>query len=118
MDTFLELVSSAYLSYESGTPEQKRELVKTVFSNCEINEKNVLVKPYLEFQLMAERPRFTSGSPNREAARTLGLLYKTLSKYFQQLDVSKDNNNFTNYITSKTKKNYRNNFLKFIKSKL
>src|SRR5215213_4605416 len=40
LDAFLELLNSAYLSYKSGTPEKKQELVKTVFSNCEIEDKN------------------------------------------------------------------------------
>jgi hypothetical protein len=112
LEAFLELVNSAYLSYKWGTPEEKRELVKTVFSNCEIEDKNVSTKPHFEFQLMAERPRFTAGSPEREAARTLAPLFEKLFKYFQELDISKDDNNFTNYITSKSEKKNRNNFLK------
>ncbi len=107
---FLELVNSAHLSYKWGTPEEKRELVKNVFSNCEINEKNVSVKPYYEFELMAERPRFTSGSPKREAARTLSLLFKKLFQYFQKLDISKYDNNFVNYITPKPEKENASNF--------
>jgi hypothetical protein len=111
LDAFLELVNSACLSYQSGTPEQKQELVKTVFSKCEIEGKNVFVKPYLPFQLIAERPVFAAGSPKREAARTLAPLFEKLFKYFQELDISKNDNNFTNYITSKTEKKSRNNFL-------
>lgn len=112
IEAFLELVNSAYLSYKWGTPEEKRELVKTIFSNCEIEEKNVTVKPHFEFQLMAERSAFTSGSPKREATRTLELLFKKLFTYFEKLDTSKNDNNFVNYITSKTEKKYRNNFLR------
>jgi DNA invertase Pin-like site-specific DNA recombinase len=93
---FLELVNSAYLSYESGTPEQKQELVKTVFSNCAIEDKNVLVKPYLPFQLIAERPAFTSGSPKREAARTLSKLFKNLFAYFKNLETYKSDDEFIN----------------------
>jgi site-specific DNA recombinase len=89
LDAFLELVNSAYLSYESGTPEKKRELVKIVFSNCEIEDKNVLVKPYFPFQLMAERPCFTFGSPQREATRTfLSELVEKLFDYFLHNDIS------------------------------
>lgn len=111
LDAFLELVNSAYLSYESGTPEQKRELVKSIFSNCEIKDKNVSVKPYLEFQLMAERPRFTAGSLNREAARTLSELFRKLYECFADSDTSKSGNQFLNYLNSKPEKKYRNNFL-------
>lgn len=112
LEAFLELVNSAYLSYEWGTPEEKRDLVKTVFSNCEINGKNILVKPYLPFRLMLNRPRFTSGSPEREATRTLTVLFKKLIKYFKKLDTSKSDNLFIDYLNSKTEKKYRNNFLK------
>jgi site-specific DNA recombinase len=89
LEAFLELVNSAYLSYKWGTPEEKQELVKTVFSNCEIENKNVLVKPFLPFQMIAERPAFTSGSPEREAARTfLNGLVKKLFDYFLSHDFS------------------------------
>ncbi|HSK70380.1 MAG TPA: zinc ribbon domain-containing protein, partial [Pyrinomonadaceae bacterium] len=105
MEAFLELVNSAYLSYKWGEPEEKQELVKTIFSNCEVNEKNILVKPYLPFQLMLERTRFTAGSPYREAARTLSSLFKKLYKYFSNTDTSKSDNQFLNYLTSKTGEN-------------
>ncbi|MCD9187021.1 MAG: recombinase family protein [Pyrinomonadaceae bacterium] len=82
LEAFLELVNSAYLTYKSGSPEKKQETVKTIFSNCEIDGKNVLVKPEYPFQLIATRQPFTSGSPQREAARTLGKLYQQLFKYF------------------------------------
>lgn len=110
LEAFLELLNSAYLIYKWGTPEEKRELVKTVFSNCEIEEKNVTVKPEIPFQMIAERPAFTAGSPKREAARTLIALFKKLFTYFRKLDISKDDNNFVNYITSKTEKTNLNNF--------
>lgn len=113
LEAFLELVNSAYLSFESGTPEKKQELVKTVFSNCEIEDKNVLVKPEYPFQLMAERQSFTSGSPYREAARTLSSLFKKLFQYFEKLDTSKSDNQFTNYPNSKLEKKDKNNFLRF-----
>lgn len=112
LGAFLELVNDAYLSYESGTPEKKQELVKTVFSDCEIKDKNVLVKPYLPFQLMAERQAFTAGSPHREATRTLIQLFKKLFQYFKNLDTSKDHDEFVNYIKSKQEKINRNNSLK------
>ncbi len=62
LDTFLELLNSAYLSYKLGTPDEKRELVQTIFSNSEIKEKSVLLKPEIPFQMMVERQPFTSGS--------------------------------------------------------
>ena len=100
LEAFLELVNSAYLSYQWGTPEEKRELVKTVFSNCEIKEKNVLVKPEIPFQMIAERPAFTSGSPKREAARTLTRLLKKLFDYFSRNDFSVNSKNAKDSIES------------------
>lgn len=112
LEAFLELVNSAYLSFESGTPEKKQELVKTVFSNCEIEDKNVLVKPEYPFQLIAERQPFTSGSPYREAARTFRSLFKKLFKYFEKLDTSKNDNQFLNYLNSKPERIRRRDFPK------
>lgn len=89
LEAFLELVNSAYLSYKWGTPEEKRELVKTVFSNSEIKEKIVTVKPEIPFRMIAERTPFTPGSPKREATRTLRQLFKKLFKYFSELAISK-----------------------------
>lgn len=113
MEEFLELLNCAYLTYKWGEPEEKHELVKSVFSNCEINEKNVLLKPYLPFQLMAERQCITAGSPYREAARTLGVIFKELLNYFARSDFSRNDYNFVNYFTSKTKKMHNNSFPEF-----
>ena len=54
-----------------------------------------------------------SGSPEREATRTLTVLFKKLIEYFQKLDTSKSDNPFIDYLNSKTEKKYGNNFLKF-----
>lgn len=104
LDVFLELVNSAYLSYKSGTHEQRRELVKTIFSNCVIEDKNVIVKPYFPYQLMAERQSFTSGSPRKEAVRTLQKLIEKLCKFFDDWDTSKMSQEFINYFTLKKPK--------------
>jgi site-specific DNA recombinase len=118
LGAFLELLNSAYLCYISGTPEKKQELVKTVFSNCEIEDKNILVKPHFPFQLLAERQPFTSGSPRREAARTLAKLYKKLFTYFDALDTSKSRDGFSEYINVKPEKKTKSNFPRFIKLRL
>ena len=113
MEEFLELLNSLYLSYKWGTPEEKRELVKTVFSNSEIEEKSVLAKLQIPFQIVIERPAFTDGSPHREATRTLWIMFKKLFQYFKDLDTSKDDNNFINYINSKCENESQNNSLSF-----
>lgn len=111
LDAFLELVNSAYLSYKWGSPDEKRELVQTVFSDSEIKEKSVILKPEIPFQMIADRLPFTPGSPNREATRTLGQICHSLYQYFQNIDTSKGDNALTNYLTSKTpKKTKQNNY--------
>ncbi|MGI8641648.1 MAG: hypothetical protein ACR2MG_17100 [Pyrinomonadaceae bacterium] len=41
-----------------------------------------------------EKVNFGAGSPYREASRTLSQLFKKLFKYFKELEISKDDNNF------------------------
>lgn len=110
LDAFLELLNSACLSYEIGKPEEKRDLVKMLTSNFEVDGKVVSVKMEYPFQLMAERPSFTSGSPYRDATRTLQPLFKKLLQYFQNLDTSKSDNALVNYLTSKTPKKINQNY--------
>lgn len=109
LDAFLELVNSSYLSYKWGTPKEKRELVQTIFSDSEIKEKSVFLKPELPFQMIADRSCFTAGSPYREAARTLGQICHSLFQYFSDLDTSKNDNALSNYLTSKTPKKIKPN---------
>lgn len=112
MNAFLELLNDAYLSYKSGALKEKQELVKTVFSNCEIKDKNVLLKPYFPYKLIAERQPFTTGSPYREAARTFSNLFKQLFEYFSKSDISKSDNDFVNYINAKNIRTNKYNSLK------
>lgn len=100
-DEFLELVNSAYLSYKEGKAEHRRDLVKTITSELSSERKILIIKLQKPFQMVTERQSFTAGSPYREASRTL---FKKLFKYFKELDTSKDDNNFINYINSKSEK--------------
>jgi site-specific DNA recombinase len=101
LDEFLELVNSAYLSYLWGKPEKKEEVVKSIFSNCEIKDKSVLVKPYYPFQVMAERQPVPAGSPHRDSSRTLSSVAEKLIRYFLNSDTSKNDDEFSKYINSK-----------------
>ncbi len=104
MEEFLELANSAYLSYKWGSPEKKQELVKSIFSNCEIRDKNVVIKAKIPFQLISERQLFTAGSPYRDAARTVKPLYSKLKKLFEEWDTSKLGKELKQYITRRLKK--------------
>ena len=101
MDAFLELVNSAYLSYEIGKAAEKRDLVKMMTSNFLAEEKSVLVKLETPFELMAERPAFTSGGAQREAARTFRHLFIKIFTYFKNVDIAKINDSFLENINPK-----------------
>jgi site-specific DNA recombinase len=105
-ELFLELANSAYLSYIGAKPEDRRDLVKITASNFWADGKSVSVKLETPFQTLAERAVFTSGSPYRETTRTLKALFKKLFVYFKDLneDTSKSNDEFINYVTSKSEK--------------
>lgn len=65
------------------------------------------------FQNLAKiKTAYPAGSPYREATRTLAPLFKNLFKYFKELDTSKSDDGFINYINSKTEKKLVNNFFK------
>lgn len=111
-ELFLELANSAYLSYQSAKPEDKRDLAEIITSNFIGKGKSVLITLEKPFQMVAERPCFTDGSPYREATRTLTELCKKLVGYFMTADIAKSDDGFSNFINSKDEKNKRHNFLK------
>lgn len=79
----LELANQAYLSYETGNDEEKREMVKTVVSNFFVEGKLVLIKPNLPFEVLINRVKNADGGPRRVAARTFYNLINQLMNYFK-----------------------------------
>lgn len=77
----LEQANSLYLSYKDGLFAEKRELVRSTTSNFLVEQKNVSVKLYYPFHLVAARQRETCGSPHRDVARTLSPLLSALYDY-------------------------------------
>lgn len=75
----VELGKSIMESHETGNPAQKRELVKTVFSNRSALGKNVVVERHLLYELMAKRPGVPKGDPHRCTSRTF--LEKIINKF-------------------------------------
>ena len=113
LEAFLELANSAYLSYKYAKPLERRDLVKSISSNFFIKGENVLVKLNYPFELVANRPAFTSGSPCREATRTFtALLAKKLYQYFKYPDTSKNDAEFLDCIKNKKK---RISLIKFLR---
>jgi site-specific DNA recombinase len=81
---FLERLDSAYSLYESGTPEEKRELLAKFTSNWLATGKEIDFMPLPEVQLVAERAKnlFGRAAGNRTlGGKSLRLSRRTLADY-------------------------------------
>jgi hypothetical protein len=67
---FLELAKSALLSYQLGNLYEKRDLLKIIASNLEVDQKNVVVKLQKPFEAFVNRQKNTDGGPYRNEPRT------------------------------------------------
>jgi len=90
LEKFLELAESAYLSYKKGIPAEKRDLLKTVTSNRFVDRKNVSIKLFLPFEMVANRPDFTDGRLHRGSCRKF---LKRLIRALIQTPVNRHNLN-------------------------
>jgi hypothetical protein len=79
---FLELAGNAWLSYEMGLPEEKRELVRIVTSNRLLDEKKLDLKPSIPFGDVAKRSGTVNGAPYRDIPRTWDPLLEKLIAWF------------------------------------
>ncbi len=77
---FLERLDSAHLLYESGMPEEKRDLLSLLTSNWTVKGKEVEFTPRPEAQLIAERVKNSYGGPYRDRPRTWDALLLKLTK--------------------------------------
>ena len=66
----LELAATAWLSYENGFPDQKREMLKILTSNLWVSEKSLVIEPSLPFKMISERSNLAKGGPDRDELRT------------------------------------------------
>lgn len=80
----LELANQAYLSYETGNDEQKREMVKTIVSNLSVEGKSVVIKPNLPFEMILNRVKNEDGGARRVADRTLQMFLSGLLENVKQ----------------------------------
>ena len=85
-EQFLELVNRAYLSYQWGKEEERRDLVKFVTSNFFVRGKSVLIKLNLPFEMVVNRSSEPGGGPHRVIPRTLASLVDQLIQYFSTND--------------------------------
>jgi site-specific DNA recombinase len=63
LSDIFELANSAYLSYESAEPADRRALVKEITSNLSFDGKNVAIKLKKPFQIVADRRGGTEWLP-------------------------------------------------------
>jgi DNA invertase Pin-like site-specific DNA recombinase len=66
----LELASTASLSHEMGTDEEKRELLQILTSNRRVNRENVVVELSFPFRLLMKHDETQLGARSRDSART------------------------------------------------
>lgn len=85
---FVELAGSAYLLYCGAITTKKRRLLRTVMSNCIIDQKKVDFTWQTPFCFVAEREKTTQSAPYREIDRTSALsiarLINRLWAHFEQ----------------------------------
>lgn len=84
LSQFLELAGSVYLQYKLGLPEQKRDLVKNVTSNRQVDGKKVDITFSFPFSEVAKRFENANGGPYRTIPRTWDQLLPQLVHHFIQ----------------------------------
>lgn len=67
---YLELAETAWLSYETGNPERKRQIIESVTSNLRVWPENVVVELRTPFTLLAGRGVVLDGGGYRDEPRT------------------------------------------------
>jgi len=64
------VAGAAYLAYEMGLPQEKRDLLTTVISNRQVDGKTVGVTLAPPFDEVANRFQTANSAPYRDTART------------------------------------------------
>ena len=91
---FLELAGIAYTLYKSSLPEEKRDLLKTITSNRQVEGKRTEFMLALPFAELANRSENTNGGPYRDVPRTFGPIFQSIYAWFQtgqRINTSKEN---------------------------
>ena len=79
----VELAGNAYFQYKIDFPEEKRDLLKNLTSNREVNGKNVELRLAFPFYEIANRPKISNSAPYREIGRTYDSLLQRLLEHFK-----------------------------------
>lgn len=86
LENYLELIQSASNLHKMTLIYEKRTLVKRLTSNLALSPDNAVITLKDAAQLIANRPRVLSGSPNRGVPRTWDAILKKLVKQFEAED--------------------------------
>lgn len=70
LENLLEQAKSPWLSYELALDDEKRAILKNVYSNRTVLGKNVATTMHFVYQCLAECPKTIQGDPNRGTTRT------------------------------------------------
>src|SRR5262249_23398942 len=84
LSEFLELAGGAYLQYEMGLTDDKRDLLKIVTSNRCVDGKNIDITLSNPFNEVANRFKMTNGAPTRAIPRTWDPLLSALTDWFRE----------------------------------
>lgn len=74
----LELAKTAYLQYHLADSEQKRQILKSLTSNCSINQKNVDFTWRFPFSVLIEQAKISNGAPLRNKPRTFAKMARKI----------------------------------------
>jgi hypothetical protein len=88
LQKFVELAGAAYSLYCGAITTKKRRLLRTVMSNCILDQKRLDITWQTPFRFIAEREKTTQCAPHREIGRTSALpitrLINRLWAHFQE----------------------------------
>jgi len=80
----LELAGDAYSLYKTPITGKKRRLLKTVTSNCSVDEENLDFAFAIPFREVAQRDKSIDGRASKVIHRTLDVLLKRLLAHFKK----------------------------------
>jgi site-specific DNA recombinase len=81
---FLELAGDAYSVYKTPIIEKKRRLLKTVTSNCSVDQGSLDFTYAIPFHEVAQREKSIDGGPSKVVHRTLEQLLQRLLAHFKK----------------------------------
>jgi len=81
---FLELAENAYLAYKHGDAGEKRELLRIVTSNRQVEGKTLAISLVSPFQQVADRLNDANGRARRYSPRIWDALLASLSKWLMK----------------------------------